>query len=188
MNTPALPQVAIWLLERLLPEADRDAIVGDLIEESALRARASTRTTTAWWCWGQVARSIPLLLWSELRHRHWLGTLGVALAAYVVTSLIESLGVAVISRLLRPDARLAPVLSAIVGLATMVLGGYVAASIRQGAAPALAAIILVVVAVLFMTMPNSAPLWYGLTFLIAGPVAALAGGRLNLIRRAHRAA
>lgn len=70
----------------------------------------------------------------------------------------------------------------------MVLGGYVAASIRQGAAPALAEIILVVVAVLFVTMPNSAPLWYGLTFLIAGPVAALAGGRLNLIRRAHRAA
>jgi hypothetical protein len=188
MSPPALPQVAIWLLERILPEADRDAIVGDLIEESALRASASTRTTTAWWCWGQVARSIPLLLWSDLRHRHWLGTLGVAIAAYVVTSLIESLAVAVISILLRPDAQLAPVLSAIVGLATMVLGGYVAASIRQGAAPALAAIILVVVAVLFATMPNSAPLWYGLTFLIAGPVAALAGGRLNLIRRAHRAA
>jgi hypothetical protein len=188
MNPPMLSRVAIWLLERLLPDGDRDAIVGDLIEESALRARASTRSTTAWWCWGQVARSIPPLLWSNRRHRHWLGTLGVAIAAYVVVSVIESLGLALISSLLRPDARLAPVLSAIVGLATMVLGGYVAASIRQGAAPALAAIILAVVAVLFVTMPDSAPLWYGLTFLIAGPVAALAGGRLNLIRRAHRAA
>ena len=60
MNPQALPQVAKWLLERLLPEKDRNTIVGDLIEESALRARTSTRIATAWWCWGQVARSIPL--------------------------------------------------------------------------------------------------------------------------------
>jgi len=73
----------------------------------------------------------------------------------------------------------------IVGLATMVLSGYVAALIRQGAARVLAGIIFTVVVVLFVTVPDSAPLWYGLTFLIAGPAAALAGGWLNLIRRAH---
>lgn len=180
------PRIAIWVLERLLPEEDRDAVVGDLIEESALRARTSTRATTAWWCWGQVARSIPTVLWADLRRRQWLGTLGVAIAAYVAASVLESVGLAVISRLFRPDAGLAAVLSVIVGLATMVLGGYVAASIRQGAAPALAGIILIVVAVLFVTMPNSSPLWYGLTFLTAGPVAALVGGRLNVIRRTGR--
>jgi hypothetical protein len=191
MNPQALPRVAKWLLERLLPERDRNTIVGDLIEESALRARASTRIATAWWCWGQVARSIPLGLWSDFRRRHWLGTLGVAIAAYVSASVIEFVSTAVISRMFRPDARLATVLSVIVGLVTMALGGYVAAAIRQGAAPVLAAIILIVVGVLFVTMPNSAPFWYGLTFLIAGPLAALAGGRLNLIRRTgrtHRAA
>jgi hypothetical protein len=187
MNRPALPRVAIRLLECLLPEGDRDAIVGDLIEESALRARASTRTTTAWWCWGQVARSVPLVLWSELRRRHGFGTLGVAIAAYVSASIIEFVSTAAISRMFRPDAGLATALSVIVGLATMALGGYVAASIRQGAAPALAGIIFIVVAVLFVTLPNSAPLWYGVTFLIAGPVAALAGGRLNVTRRAGRA-
>jgi hypothetical protein len=188
MNPRPLPRLAIWLVERFLPKADRDAIVGDLIEECALPARASTRPMTALWCWGQVARSIPLLLWSHHRHRDWLGTLGVAIAAYVVTSVIEALGVAVLSRLLRPDAGFALVLAAIVGLGSMMLGGYAAASIRQGAAPALATIILLVVLVLFVTMPNSVPLWYGLTFLIAGPVAAVAGGWLNLIRRAHRPA
>jgi hypothetical protein len=59
--------------------------------------------------------------------------------------------------------------------------------IRQGAAPVLAGIIFIVVVVLLVTAPESAPLWYGLTFLIAGPMAALAGGRLSLRRRAQRA-
>lgn len=186
MKLPPPPGIAIWLLERLLPEADRDAIVGDLVEESALRARTSTRITTAWWCWGQVARSIPLVLRSDLRRCQWLGTLGVAIAAYVSVSVIEFVSTAVISRAFRPDARLATVLSVIIGLVTMTLGGYTAASIRQGAAPVLAGIILLVVGVLFVTMPNSAPLWYGLTFLVAGPLAALAGGWLNVTRRTGR--
>jgi hypothetical protein len=186
MNPPMPPRIAIRLLEWLVPEENRDLVVGDLIEESALRARASTRATATWWCWGQVARSIPLLLWSDLQRRHWFGTLGVAIAAYVAASELEFVGVALVSRLLHPDARLAIVLSVIVGLATMVLGGYVAASIRQGAARALAGIVLAVVAVLMVTVPHSAPLWYGLTFLIAGPAAALAGGRLTLIQRPGR--
>ena len=180
------PGNAIWLLERLLPEANRDAIVGDLVEESALRARASNRVTTAWWCWGQVARSIPPVLRSELRRRHWLGTLGVAIVVYLSASVIEFVSTAVISTMFRPDARLATVLSVIIGLTTMALGGYTAASIRQGAASVLAGIILMVVGLLFVTMPNSAPLWYGLTFLIAGPLAALAGGWLSVTRRAGR--
>ena len=188
---PLLPHIAIWLLECLLPAGDRDAVVGDLIEEYTLRARASTRATAAWWCWGQVARSIPLALLSDLRRPQWLSTLGVAIAAYVAAGALESVGVTVISRLLHPDDGLADLLGVIVGLATIVLGGYVAASIRQGAAQVLAGIVLIVVAVLMVTMPDSAPLWYALAFLIAGPVAALAGGRLNVTRRegqAHRAA
>src|SRR5262245_61455952 len=112
MNASAPAHVAIWLLERLLPDGDRDAIVGDLIEESALRARVSTRTTAAWWCWGQVARSIPQLLWTGLRRRHWIGPLGVAVAVYVAAGAIESLGVAAISRAVGPTARFVPVLSA----------------------------------------------------------------------------
>jgi hypothetical protein len=124
----------------------------------------------------------------ELRRGHWLGTLGVAILAYIAASVLESVGTSRVLELLHSDPRLATVLSVIVGLATMVLGGYVAASIRQGAAQVLAGIIFVVVALLFVTMPSSAPLWYGLTFLIAGPVAALSGGRLKLIRRAHRGA
>jgi hypothetical protein len=187
MNPPTPPRTAIRLLEFLLPEEDREAVVGDLIEESAHRARVSSRAIAAWWCWWQVARSIPLVLWSALRHRRWFGTLGVAITAYVAASVLESVGVTVVLRLLHPGDRLAIVLSVIVGLATMALGGYAAASIRRGAAPVLAGIILIVVAVLMLTVPDSAPLWYGLTFLIVGPAAALAGGRLTLMQRAGRA-
>ena len=187
MNPLLSPHIAIWLLECLLPAGDRDAVVGDLVEEYALRAGASTRATVALWCWGQVARSIPLVLLSDLRRRQWIHTLGVAIAAYVAAGALESVGLAVISRLLHPDAGLAALLGVIVGLATIVLGGYVAASIRQEAAPTLAGIIFIAVAVLMVTISDSAPLWYGFTFLIAGPLAALAGGRLNFTRRARRA-
>jgi hypothetical protein len=187
MNPRTPSRLAIRLLESLLPKEDRDAIVGDLIEESALRARASTRASATWWYWGQVARSIPLVLWSERRRGQWLATLGVAMVAYIAASVLESVGTSLVLEQLRPDPRLATVLSVILGLMTMVLGGYVAAVIRQGAAPVLAGIIFIVVVVLLVTAPESAPLWYGLTFLIAGPMAALAGGRLSLRRRAQRA-
>ncbi len=180
------PPIVIRLLEFTLSEKARDALVGDLIEESALRARASSRASTAWWCCWQVARSIPLMLWSELRRRRSLSTVGVALGVYVFASVLEFVSTTAISNLFRPDAGLAYALGAVVGLATMVLGGYVAAAVRDGAAPTLAGIILIVVIVLFVTMPNSAPFWYGVTFLIAGPVAALAGGWLNATRRSWR--
>jgi len=188
MNRETPPRLAIRLLESLLREEDRDAVIGDLIEESAIRARRSSRASATRWYCGQVARSIPLVLWSELRRGHWFGTLSVAILAYVAASVLESVGTSVVLELLQPDPRLATVLSVIVGLATMVLGGYVAASIRRGAAHVLAGIIFIVVVVLFVAVPASAPLWYGLTFLLAGPLAALAGGRLNVIRRTHRAA
>jgi hypothetical protein len=184
MSRRTPPPIAIRLLEFVLSEKARDAIVGDLIEEFAFRARASSRASATWW-W-QVARSIPLMLWSELRRRRSLSTLGVALAVYVLASVLEFVSTTAISNLFHPDAGLAYALGAVVGLATMVLGGYLAAAVRDGAAPTLAGIILIVVIVLFVTMPNSAPFWYGVTFLIAGPVAALAGGWLNATRRSGR--
>jgi len=169
MNPETLPKLAIRLLESLLPEENRDAVVGGLIEESALRARASTRASAAWWYWGQVARSVPLVLWSELRQGHRLRTLSVAILAYIAASILESVGTSLLLELVHPDPRLATVLGMIVGLATMVLSGYVAALIRQGAARVLAGIIFTVVVMLFVTVPDSAPLWYGLRFSLPAP-------------------
>jgi len=47
----------------------------------------------------------------------------------------------------------------------------------------MAGTVMIVVAVLMMTMSGSAPLWYGLAFLVFGPLAALAGGTLCRGRR-----
>jgi len=123
------------------------------------------------------------LLLVAARREGWLSTVAVAIGAYVVAGTIEFVGVAVIARLLGPHARPLPVLSAIVGLATILLGGYFAARIRPAAATALAGIVMIAVVILMVTMSDSAPLWYGLAFLIVGPLAALAGGTLRRGRR-----
>jgi hypothetical protein len=129
---------------------------------------------------------MPSVLWVGIRRGGWLGTVGVAIAAYIVAGMIESVGLVVMARLLSPVGWAFPVLSVIVGLATLVLGGYLAAWIRPAAATVLAAIVIFVIVVLFVTMRDSAPLWYGLAFLVFGPVAALAGGALCRVRRTGR--
>jgi hypothetical protein len=78
--------------------------------------------------------------------------------------------------LIDADTRLHAILTVIVGLAAIAFCGYVAARIRSAAAAALAALVAIAVLVLMVTMSESAPLWYGLTFLFVGPLAAVAGG------------
>ena len=157
-------------------------MLGDLVEEYAIRAQSASHPGATGWFWRQVWSSIPPVLSLGIRRGAWLTTVGVAIGAYVVAGMIEFAGVAAIMRLLGPDAWALPVLSALVGLGTIVLGGYLAARIRPGAATALAVIVLLVVVTLLVAVPESAPLWYGLTFLVGGPVAALAGGSLGRSR------
>jgi hypothetical protein len=152
--------------------------MGDLAEEYALRDRSASL-----WYWGQVYRSAPSIVWRSVRGGHWLPTLSVALGAYIAAGAIEFAGDAAISKLAAPGARVYTVLSLIAGLVTMALGGYLAAWIRRGAAAALAGIVMISVAVLMVTRSESAPLWYQLAFLIAGPLASLAGARLFLRSR-----
>lgn len=169
---------ATWLLQRVLPERDREAILGDLIEEYELRARSTTPLMVSRWYWGQACRSIPRMTWGAVSRGRWLPTLGVAVGAYIAAGALEFAGTVAISKLLTPDAPVFTVISLVVGLATMVIGGYLATWIRPGSATAMAAIVMIVVAVLMMTTSGDAALWYGLAFLILGPLAALAGGTL----------
>ena len=172
------PRIACWLLACLLPERDREAVMGDLAEEYALRSRSASL-----WYWGQVYRSIPSMVWRSVSGGRWLPTLSVAMGAYIAAGAIEFVADLAISRWVAPDAPVYAVLGLIAGLATMALGGYVAAWIRPGAATALAGIVMISVAVLMVTKSGAVPLWYQLAFLIAGPLASLAGGRLFLLRR-----
>ncbi len=182
-HPPGPPRVATVLLGCFLPESEREAILGDLAEEYGIRVRSTSVSNAVGWYWSQVCRSILPALWVGIRRGGWLVTVGVAIAAYIIAGAIEFVGVGMIARLVSPGGPVFFLLSVVVGLATMVLGGYLAAWIRPAAAPVLAAIILLVILILFVVMRDSAPLWYGLAFLVFGPVAALAGGALCRVRR-----
>jgi hypothetical protein len=183
MKSSGPPPLATWLLGCFLREADRHAVLGDLVEEYGVRVRAASILNATVWYWSQVGRSIPLFFQANIRRGAWLGTLGVAVSAYVAAGIVEFAGVAGLAKVLSPTGLMFSVLSVIVGLSTMALGGYFAAWIRPAAATVLAGIVFIVVVILFLTTSGSAPLWYGLTFLIFGPVAAFAGGTLCRVRR-----
>jgi hypothetical protein len=186
MRHDIAPRVATCLLKCFLPPTDREVVLGDLIEEYAIRARSDPASMVDRWYWGQVYRSIPQAQWSAIRRGGAVTTLATALAAFIAAGALESAGLAALSRVLVMDANQPTALSVIVGLATIVLGGYVAAWIRPGAAQALAGIEMIAVVILMVTMSGSAPLWYGLTFLIIGPLAACAGGTLRVGRQTGR--
>jgi peptidoglycan/LPS O-acetylase OafA/YrhL len=178
MKDVLAPRFATWLFERFLSPTDREAISGDLMEEYAFRYRASPRLVVPWY-WGQVCRSIAPLLWIRLRREKWMSTLSVALVAFIVAGAIESAGIQALSSLLGSNATAPSVLTMVVGLATLMLSGYLAAWVRPFAANVLAVLEILAVVILMVTMPTSAPLWYGLAFLVFGPLAAFLGGTFH---------
>ncbi|HVH62285.1 MAG TPA: hypothetical protein VNA65_01660, partial [Candidatus Dormibacteraeota bacterium] len=112
---------------------------------------------------------IPRTVWDSVSCGCWLPTLSVGIGAYVAAGALEFAGTVVISKLLTPDGPDFTAISLVVGLATMVIGGYFATWIRPGAETVMAGIVMIVVAVLMSRMTGSAPLWYGLAFLGACP-------------------
>lgn len=61
------PTFACCLLESLLPDPYREAVLGDLIEEYTLRVESTSRLTASRWFWSQTFRSAPSMVWSSLR-------------------------------------------------------------------------------------------------------------------------
>jgi hypothetical protein len=163
------------LLERLLPAPVLEHALGDLAEEYVLRVDTSSSHSAGRWYWMQIVRSVPVLFGHALRSAGTLRTLAVAVALYLGASVVESLALGGISLLALSDPT-RTVVSAIVGIATIGCAGYVAARIQRPAAPVLAAITLAVVLVLMLTSGDAAPLWYQIAFLVAGPIAPIAGG------------
>jgi hypothetical protein len=171
------PRWATRLLERLLPEDVAEALVGDLLEEYALRARTTGAGSASCWYWLQIVGSATPLVCSAVRRRGCLLTVGVAFAAYAFAEATEVATNAAIS-LFEPSAATNAIPILIVALAAIVLAGYLATWIRPGAAIALALIVAVAAAAQLATATDGMPLWYRLVFLIAGPVAAAAGSAL----------
>ena len=72
----------------------------------------------------------------------WLPTFGVAAGALIAAGALEFAGTVAISKLLAAEAPILTVISLVVGLTTMAIGGYFAAWVRPDAATVMAAIVM----------------------------------------------
>jgi len=168
--------VALWILSRLVPEREREAFVGDLIEEYSLRAREVSSSAALRWGLRQVGVSLPSLVWFRLTRSAWIATCGVAIVAYLAVAIVE-LGV---NRAISNSSAYNP-LGMLITFPMVVLIGYFAAGWRRGAAIVLGAMMLVTVTVMTLSAAESMPVWYRVAYFFVGPAAALSGTALHRI-------
>ena len=175
--SPSTLALSERILARLMPPAQAEALLGDLLEERRLRLQAGSQVSVAGWYWRQLASSVPTLLWASVRRGAWLITVVTAVASYVAAVGIQFvLGFALSPMTTSMSVR------AVVGLlsfaAVLAACGYVAASIRLGAARLLAFLVFAAYCAMLASSAR-APLWYDWSLLVLGPVATIAGAALS---------
>jgi hypothetical protein len=153
-----------------------DAALGDLAEEYASRAQGTSSRRASRWYWGQLARSMPRMMWIDIRRSGSVATIAVAFGAWLVAGLVESIADVALIALYGSDGVVQGLPGVIVGLAAFALSGYLTALVRPAATKVLAAMTALVVAGLMVVGAGSAPLWYGVAFLVFGPMMSIAGG------------
>ena len=173
------------ILARLMPPAQAEALLGDLLEERPLRLQAGSQASVAGWCWRQLASSVPALLWASIRRGAWLVTVVTAVASFIAAFGIQL----VLESVLSPMTTSKSMQGVIVLLsfaAALAACGYVAASIRLGAARLLAFLVFAATCAMLANSTGRAPLWFEGSLLVLGPVATIAGaalsGRLRRVR------
>ena len=185
-GTPRPPRVATWLIGQVLPDSDRDAVLGDLAEEYTLLTQSASSADASAWYWQQTATSVLPVVWWSLRKAAGLGTIAVAIGAFLVATVVETAVESFAGSFVTRGSLQHWIISLLIALAAMALGGYLAASLRPYAARALAVIVFVLIIGLMIAVPNSVPLWYQWSCLPLGPLAVLAGGRLHRDSRKSR--
>jgi hypothetical protein len=165
------------ILARLMPPAQAEALLGDLLEECRLRLRVESPASATRWYWMQFVSSMPVLLWTSLRRGAWLITVVIAVASYIAAAAIElALGYSLTRMTTSESVRLVIVL--LCYAAALAPCGYVAASIRPGSARLLAFLVFATQCLMLAT-GSRAPLWFGGSLLILGPVATIVGAALS---------
>ncbi len=173
------------VFEWLLPEDVAEALVGDLLEEHAVRVRTEGSRRAALWYWEQVGRSVAPVLHTAFRRRDWVLAWVIGWVAYsIVVSAEISARVSVAKVATHTSVDAIPVL--IVCLGTIVLVAHVAERVRVGAALALALLVALTAVTHLLTAADGMPSWYRLAFLVAGPAAALAARALRARLRRRR--
>jgi hypothetical protein len=176
IDMSAPPRLPAWLLSAIIGADDHDAIVGDLWEEHALRAQVA-RDDAAHWFWSQTIRSVPSLLKRRAHRSRWLSTMAIATAAYLMVGTLNAIGMVLAERVLSaapaPHPRMA-----VIGLTAIAIGAHLAARVRTAAGYLLGVLVVAVAVVLQLFALDSSPVWYRLTFLVVGPMAAYAGAKV----------
>ena len=175
--------LAIWFVSRFVPAVEREALMGDLTEEYALRASASCSSAALKWCLRQVFASAPPLLWTTVTRSGWISTAGVALLAYIAVGAVE-LAVNHVFALSsgHPGAAYNP-LGMVVTFPLVVLIGYCAAALRRRAPIVLGAMMLCAVTLMTFSSTEAVPAWYRAAYFVVGPAAALIGSVWHSRRR-----
>ncbi len=169
--------MVIWILSRLVPESEREPLVGDLTEEYALRASAASSSAALKWCLRQVCASVPTVLWARLTRGAWISTVGVALLAYIAVGLVEL----IVNWAISSSSAENP-LGMLITFPMVVVIGYFAARVRRSAALVLAAMMLSAVTLMTLSADEVMPAWYRIAYFVVGPVAAFSGKVLRSLR------
>ena len=173
---PGSPQTFLCLLlESVLPDPYREAIIGDLIEQYTLRVESTSRFRASCWFWSQACRSIPPMVWCWLRSANCFLNMSVAVGVFIVMATLKFAADLTISKLVSPDQTTDVILAPIVFLTITAIGGCVAARIRRGATLFLALMVTITVAILIELKVCSSPVpwWYQFGFLTLGPLAVM---------------
>ena len=172
-------RLADWVLAGAASPEDRQAVVGDLVEEYAIRAREGSRLCASCWYWGQVVRAVPWLLWLPVRRDGWFGALAVALAACAVQAGVELVAAAVIRAFAVPGASISLSIGLMVVLVSMFVVSYAAARLRPGAGTLLTLIAVVAVLAQSLALGPSALGLAHVAAALAAPSAAFAGAAIS---------
>jgi hypothetical protein len=173
---PCSPQTFLCLLlESVLPDPYREAIIGDLIEQYTLRVESTSRFSASRWFCSQACRSVPPMVWCWLRSGNWFLNMSIAVGVFIFMATLKFAADLTISKLVSPDQTTDVILAPIVFLTITAIGGCVAARIRRGATLFLALMVTITVAILielkFCSLP--VPWWYQFGFLTLGPLAVM---------------
>jgi peptidoglycan/LPS O-acetylase OafA/YrhL len=126
----------------------------------------------------QLGSSLPVLLWASWRRRWSFLTLVIAVASYFAAAGLAFVLRAALSPM-TTSTFVQTVVVLLCGVTAMAAAGCVAALIRPGAAPLLAALVLGAASLMMAMNPDSVPLWYEGSFLVLGPLAPIAGAALS---------
>lgn len=177
--------VMTWFFSWVVPRGEREALLGDLAEEYAMRASADSSSAALRWYLWQILASVPHLAWGRVRQPAWLATAAVGVLAYIAVGAVELVVNWMISRSAAPATGGYSPLGMLVTFPMVVLIGYSAASYRRAAAVVLAALMLLAVTVMTLSTAESMPSWYRIAYFCAGPAAVFLGSIWRSLARSR---